>query len=371
MTTRAMALRAGLCALFLALSPQPGAAQPVALEEPAEAANATPTEKIGFSRGSFILAPVPFRNPVLGSGVAVGGAYLFKDTLGADTSTLGLAYFRTEEGSEGYGLGVDLNFGLTGWQSTLLLGDLSLNYDLFVNGTPLPVRQTGTGAKLKFARSLSDTVSLGAGLSYLRSDLAAGNGAILPPRLQPDARLELAKISFSTDWDTRDNTDYPTAGRLARAELSYGHLLNARGRDYWKGVGSLSGYHPVFDRGVLAWTVTGCSATEDAPFFDACSLGGTDAFRGYGATEFIDSALMSGQIEYRGRLVGRLGYVAFAGLGGSGSRLGSVFDAGLRGAAGLGARIRLSNSFPVDYAIDLSRNSDGDGLLYVYVGQRF
>lgn len=364
-------IRSGLCALLVALGPTAGMAHPVALEEPAEAVNRTPTEKIGVSRGSFIVAPVPFQNPVLGSGLAVGGAYLFKDTLGADTSTLGLAYFRTETGSEGYGLGMDLNFGLTGWQTTLLLGDLSLNYDLFVDGTPLPVRQTGTGAKLKFARSLTETVSLGAGLSYLRSDLAAGSGAVLPPSLRPDTRLELAKISLSTDWDTRDDPDYPTEGRLARAELGFGHLLNARGRDYWKGVGSLSGYHPMFDQGVLAWTVTGCTATEDAPFFDACSFGGTDAFRGYGATEFIDTALLSGQIEYRGRLAGRFGYVAFAGVGGSGPRLGSVFEDGLRSAAGFGARIRLSRSFPVDYAIDLSRNSDGDGLLYVYVGQRF
>ncbi|MEM1078723.1 MAG: hypothetical protein AAGI09_09375 [Pseudomonadota bacterium] len=129
-----------LAAGFLASMPGLGLAQPFALEDPAEAANKTPTEKIGFTRGSFILAPVPFQNPVLGSGLAVGSAYLFKDTLGADTSTLGLAYFRTENGSEGYGLGFDLNFGLTGWQTTLLLGDLTLEYDLFVGGTAVPVR---------------------------------------------------------------------------------------------------------------------------------------------------------------------------------------------------------------------------------------
>lgn len=364
-------LRLGLAAGVLACMPMLSNAQPVALEEPAEAANKTQTEKIGFSRGSFILAPIPFQNPVLGSGVAIGGAYLFKDTLGADTSTLGLAYFRTENGSEGYGLGFDLNFGLTGWQSTLLLGDMTLDYDLFVGGTPVRVRQSGTGAKLKFARDLSETLSLGAGISYLRSDLAAGRGAILPPSLQPDTDLELAKISASTSYDTRDNTDYPTDGRLATAELSYGHLLNARGRDYWKTVGSFAEYRPLFDLGVLAWTATGCAATDDAPFFDACSFGGTDSFRGYGATEFIDTALLSTQIEYRGRLGGRFGYVVFAGAGATGDRLSSVLDDGLRGAVGLGARIRLSKSFPVDYAIDLSRNSDGESLVYVYVGQRF
>ncbi|MEM1078724.1 MAG: hypothetical protein AAGI09_09385 [Pseudomonadota bacterium] len=48
-----------------------------------------------------------------------------------------------------------------------------------------------------------------------------------------------------------------------------------------------------------------------------------------------------------------------------------MFDDGVRGAVSLGARIRLSKSFPVDYAIDLSRNSDGESLVYVYVGQRF
>lgn len=61
-------------------------------------------------------------------------------------------------------------------------------------------------------------------------------------------------------------------------------------------MGHVAGYRPLFDLGVLAWTATGGAATDDAPFFDACSFGGTDSFRGYGATEFIDTALLSSQI---------------------------------------------------------------------------
>jgi hypothetical protein len=38
---------------------------------------------------------------------------------------------------------------------------------------------------------------------------------------------------------------------------------------------------------------------------------------------------------------------------------------------GLGLRYRVSEKFPVDFAVDGSVSEDGDGLLYISVGQRF
>ena len=130
-------------------------------------------------------------------------------------------------------------------------------------------------------------------------------------------------------------------------------------------------YWPVAEKGVLAVRGSACAATDEAPFFDSCALGGVDAFRGYVATEFIDNALLSAQIEYRGRLTNRLGFVAFAGIGGVGDDLGKALGGELKAAVGIGARIRLSKTFPVDYAIDVSHNEAGESILYISVGQRF
>lgn len=362
------------CAALL-LGPGLATAQPVALGDSAETANATPTEKIGFSEGSFIVAPVPFQNPVLGAGLAIGGAYLFKNAEGAETSSLGFGYFRTENGSEGYGLGFDLQLGLSQWQTSVLLGDIDLTYDLFIEGVAVPIRQTATGIRLNGAREITETISVGVGLSYAETTVLGVDNSRLPVDLIPDADLQLAKFDISTEFDTRDNTDYPTEGLYAKGQLASGYMMSVRDRSYAKAVANLASYSPFLENDVFAWTVNGCVASENAPYFDACSLGGTDNFRGYGATEFIDRTLLSLQAEYRGRIHGilgdRLGYVVFAGAGGTGGSFGDVFENDLKYAYGVGARFRLSRSFPVDYAIDVSRNDTGESLVYVTVGQRF
>jgi outer membrane translocation and assembly module TamA len=77
------------------------------------------------------------------------------------------------------------------------------------------------------------------------------------------------------------------------------------------------------------------------------------------------------QAEYRGRLARRLGYVVFAGAGSVGSDLGDAISSSYHVAGGVGARLRLSRKFPLDYAIDVSINDQAENILYVSVGQRF
>ena len=121
---------------------------------------------------------------------------------------------------------------------------------------------------------------------------------------------------------------------------------------------------------VLAFSATGCLASNTAPFFDTCSIGLTDGLRGFSVTEYIGESLISAQIEYRGRFSGsRLGYVAFAGASSVGGT--QTSSSGIHGAVGVGARYRLSQDFLVDYAVDATLNSDGETLLYVFIGQAF
>jgi len=115
--------------------------------------------------------------------------------------------------------------------------------------------------------------------------------------------------------------------------------------------------------------LVGCSAPGRVPFYDLCSLGGTDAFRGYNITQFLDNALVSAQVEYRKRLGKRIGVVAFGGVGAVGDAFDTLDDVG--SAVGLGLRYRVSQKFPVDFAVDGSVSEGGDGLLYISVGQRF
>jgi outer membrane translocation and assembly module TamA len=162
---------------------------------------------------------------------------------------------------------------------------------------------------------------------------------------------------------------YPTSG-FSLAFSSIYHEPSGRFADgYVKSILTYDRYVPTSETGVVAVRLVGCAAPGRVPFYDLCSLGGTDAFRGYTITQFLDNALASGQVEYRKRLGKRIGVVAFAGVGAVGDGLDTLNDVGA--AAGLGLRYRVSKKFPVDFAVDGSISEEGDSLLYISVGQRF
>ncbi|MEO0990314.1 MAG: BamA/TamA family outer membrane protein [Pseudomonadota bacterium] len=349
-------------------------AQPTALDSAGDRVALEETEKIGFASGSFVVAPIPFQSPALESGLLLGGAYLFQADEASESSTLGGAVFRTSNGSEGYGLGADVALSENRWKLRFLAAEMDLNYDFFVGNSPLPITQSARGGLVGLSYGFSPEFSLGLNLSYADTALAPNLPSLtgaLPPDLRPDADLELGRIGLIGEWDRRDDTLYPASGMLASAELIHGTFLNLEDRDYSKAVASASLYRSILRNEVFAARVTACAASEDAPFFDSCALGQADNFRGYEATRFIGDGLFSVQAEYRGRISRRFGYVVFAGAGSVGDDFGDAFGGAYRSAAGVGARLRLSRKFPVDYSIDVSGNEEGEGLLYVSVGQRF
>lgn len=328
-------------------------------------------EAVGVRNGSFIVAPIPFSSPSLGAGLALGGAYLFRADEGSNSSTVGFGAFKSDNDSEGYALGWDVNFGNGEWTTSFLLADANLNYDLYVAGFPIPVSQSLQGYTIGFARSISEQVEIGIGIGYGESEVQLRGGGALPPILEAATQLKLARLTFDVERDFRDDNFYPTTGSLSTGSLIYGRAVDNGELHYGKLVLTSNYYWPVTEKGVLAVRGSVCASTDEAPFFDSCALGGVDAFRGYVATEFIDNALLSAQVEYRGRLTNRLGFVAFAGIGSVGDDFGDALGNDLKVAVGIGARIRLSKTFPVDYAIDLSYNEAQESILYVSVGQRF
>jgi outer membrane protein assembly factor BamA len=359
-----------LAACLFLLFPFAGSAQPVPFDKPSNNAKYDTARDVGFAQGSFIVAPIPFQNPSLGGGLALGGAYLFKNP-GSAASSIGFGGFKTNNGSQGYGLGFSLNFNEDKWKTRFFLGDVDLNYDLYVLGVPVPISQTGRGARAEVLYGLSQDLFVGAGLGHATSTIAPNLGLDLPGQIEADADLKTTALNLILNWDRRDDTYYPTNGTLISGDLAYAVLTGAGDRDYLKAVAKASGYKSMFGNGVFAWQATACASGAEAPFFDSCSLGGTDSLRGFSSTEFINNALFSVQAEYRGALVGRLGYVVFAGAGSTGDDIGEALAGTYRSAAGIGARFRLSKKFPLDYSFDVSYNDADESLVYVYVGQRF
>ncbi|MFY0691310.1 MAG: BamA/TamA family outer membrane protein [Paracoccaceae bacterium] len=327
--------------------------------------------EFGFSSGSLIAVPIPFSNPTIGNGLAGGGAWLFSADSASRTSTIGLGGFRSDNGSSAVAFGADLKLNANRYMVSLLAGKADLKYDFTAGPFDIPLEQSGDLYKLEFSYGFSREFSVGVGFRYAETALSTSFAGSLPLEISATTDLKVFKFGLVSNWDRRDSDIYPTRGSLITLDMFRGEVSGFNGKDYEKAIVKGSYFRPIFEDGnVLALSATLCHASDTAPFFDACSIGLTDGLRGFSVTEYIGDRLVSAQAEYRGRIgKRRLGYVAFAGAGSVQGTLTS--ETGLHAAAGVGVRYRLSEAFPVDFSVDVSANTDGETLYYIYVGQSF
>lgn len=329
-------------------------------------------KRYGFDAGSIVVAPVPFANPVFGTGLALGAGYLYQTDKDSNTSLIGLGALRSDNGTEAYGLSASLAWDHNTWQLSATFVEANLNYDLYVAGVPVPIKQNGTMFSGSLLYGVTPQFSFGGKVRYLDTELFSRRSGSFPPAPLSDSKIEVASLGFVTKWDTRDDSLYPRDGHLLDFEVMYSEVLNtAVPRNYSKSYTNFSMYRSLTENTVAAGRATVCGATADAPFFDQCSLGGTDAFRGFSALQYIGLRSLSAQIEVRQQLSNRFRAVAFAGLGQTGESFGSLNAGGTHIAGGVGLRFKLSKKFDADFSVDLSYNDEDAELLYIYVGQRF
>lgn len=333
--------------------------------------SASSKPEFGLRSGSLIVAPVPFSDPMIDAGLALGAGYLFKIDEGSDTSMLGVGYLKSQNGSTGYGLTFNLAFKDNRWSVGATYIDADINYDLISRLGTLPIEQKGELIKLKLMYGITSELHLGVSARYLESNIRSSNPVF--PNLPTNIRLPdgFSTVGFGivADYARLDDKIYPTSGFNLAFSSTYNEPSNRFGDEYFKSILTYDKYISAGNDGVLALRLAGCSAPGRVPFYDLCSLGGTDSFRGFNITEFLDNALLSSQVEFRKRLGKRIGVVAFGGVGAVGGGFDDLDDVG--SAVGLGLRYRVSKKFPVDFAVDGSINDEGEQLLYVSVGQRF
>ena len=264
-----------------------------------------------------------------------------------------------------------MNFMDNRWSLGATYIDADVDYDLITGLGTLPINQQGEVIKAKLMYGITEDFHVGITARYLESTIRSSDPIF--PNLSPypiARRIHHDRnVGLLADYSNVDSTIYPTSGFKLTFSSTYNEPSGRFGEDYIKSILTYDTYFSTSDTGVVAMRLVGCAAPGRVPFYDLCSLGGTDAFRGYNITQFLDNALVSAQVEYRKRLGKRFGVVAFGGVGAVGNGLDALDDVG--SAVGLGLRYRVSRKFPVDFSVDGSLNEDGDRLLYIYVGQRF
>ncbi|WP_245227013.1 BamA/TamA family outer membrane protein [Parasedimentitalea maritima] len=338
-----------------------------------------PVEKLGkdtdfgFKNGSVVVAPIPFSNPTIGSGLALGAGYLFKTDENSNTSVIGAGAMRSDNGSQAAGVMASLAFNNNHWLVSAFAGKADVRYDLYTSLGPFPVHQDGNLARFSLAYGVTANLRFGGVMRYLDTSISADFPGLpsLPPSYDPDLTLEVLTAGFSADWDRRNDSDYPTEGSRLTAEVTRGFFLNSARASYDKAHAIYDWYKPLNESSTVALRGVICSTTDETPFFDQCSIGATDNMRGFNSTQFLDLRSTSVQAEYRHRFGSRWGGVVFGGVGWTGAKFDQLRDGGSHSAIGVGARYRVSKKFPVDFSVDVSHNNLGDDQIYIYVGQRF
>ncbi|MEP3295427.1 MAG: BamA/TamA family outer membrane protein [Pseudoruegeria sp.] len=325
----------------------------------------------GFGNGSTVVAPIPLSNPTVGSGLILGAGYLFNVDSKSDTSFFGLGALRTDNGTEGYALAGNFAMRENRLKFGFAAGAVNAFYPLYVGGVPVQINQSGELIQANFAYGFTPDFAAGLHMRYIDTTISPKGIGSLPLDVVPDTNLGIFNIGLTADYDTRDDTIFANNGFHVAAKTSHG-FINGDSRTYDKVTLVFDYFTPAPKKDdVFAFRVAGCSASDSAPFYDACAIGGDDAFRGYPSTQFIDNNRLSVQAEYRGKLSDRFGYALFGGVGVVGENGSELLDDDLKSAVGLGLRFRLSKQFPLDFAIDAAVNRDGEQSTYVYVGQRF
>ena len=172
-------------------------------------------------------------------------------------------------------------------------------------------------------------------------------------------------------WDSRDNTWDPDDGLWLQANVRFGASALGSDVSYEEYILDLRGYRTVSANLVLAGQFLGTHLAGEAPFYLLPRLGGDEGLRGYRGGLYLDRARALARLELRRRRVwGRLGAVAFAGIGDVAPELAQLTLSGQLWTAGLGLRYLVDERERVNVRVDFGWGN-GDSGFYLSLGEAF
>lgn len=361
----------------------PGQGLPVALGETPPAPDESQPQASRPARGEWVIAPIPFVNPLVGYGLAGGVGYIYhpKDSdpkLAPWVS--GLGGFFSENNSWALGLGQKMNLDHDTWRLSGLAGYGVVNYDFYGIGIAAAqnklasLKQTVTGLTLEGLYRVHDHLYAGLGfaLSGVNTQVTSTS---LPPWINDiisnhQLAATLSIPSLRMQWDTRDNTFYPTQGWLVDGEASFSDQSLGSTFTYQAVKVVIRHYWRLSDTQTLAVYGFGRRAYGDVPFYALSMIGANGNLRGYTTGRYQDYLAVTGQVEYRWQAWHRLGLVAFAGVGAVAPDLSGLAHSEALPSVGGGLRYLIAEQNKLNFRLDVAWGRD-DALVYVSVGEAF
>jgi len=329
---------------------------------------------------SRIIIPVPLATPQLGAGLLLGTAWFYSPAASSRPWVTGVGGLATSNGSWGLAGTHRMTLGGDRFRVDLTAGTGRLNTQFYGVGGEAGQENNGIGIsqtpmllQAQATTRIVENLFIGGRLRFLDMETRVRDESEVPPEtdtddIEEDRRVVALGPVFA--FDRTDGSLNPRAGTKVNGQWLFS--LPGLGSDsaYSKANLTANHYVDVSERTVVAVRGALCAASQDTPFFDLCLFGSSANLRGYPSGQFRDRASWAVQGEWRRRVGGKFGVVAFAGIGGVAPDLGSLGDSTLLPAAGAGIRYELSREYGVNLRLDgaVGRNSQA---IYVSIGEAF
>jgi hypothetical protein len=171
--------------------------------------------------------------------------------------------------------------------------------------------------------------------------------------------------------DSRDNSWAPGRGWWLQAIARFGGAGLGNDYTYQEHTLDLRKYATLRPNLVVAIQCLATSMVGEPPFFLLPRLGGDSGLRGYRGSLYLDRTLALARCEVRrGQLWGRLGAVAFAGIGDVAPSVARLTLSKRLWAAGFGVRYLVDQREKVNVRVDVGFGN-GDSGFFLSLGEAF
>lgn len=329
-------------------------------------------------RGNWVIAPLPFRNELLGAGLVLGAGYLYgaRETDRDARHSVAAAAAMYAEGGSWAALAAHRGYwSEQRYRTTAAVATGSLLYDIELqvadSNRTLGLTQQFSGVSLEAAARIGASGWFGLGYRGGNTDVVIrGRTDALPEEFEPGERIEISNVLFTGELDTRDSDLYPRSGQYAQVEAQIARQDLGSDHDYVSVELEWNTYRRIRDEHVLAWRIAGKIVDGDAPFFAMSWFGTGVDLRGYTPGRYIGESMIAAQAEWRWQATSRWGFTAFGGAGKVSGALGDIDTGSWLPAGGVGVRFRLAKALPLNMRADFAWGRD-DSTFSLAIGEAF
>ncbi|WP_448211763.1 BamA/TamA family outer membrane protein [Colwellia sp. MEBiC06753] len=330
---------------------------------------------VTFDSDNLVVAPIPFSNPSLGSGLAGVVGYFYSQTpeqkAHQPPSASGIGVFKSSNGSLGAAIGHVAHWDKNNWIFRGALGYADLNLQLISTDFlgidfELDWDITGVAGYAEIDRKIADHWYGGLHSIYidLKQTFEFGISSI---HFGIDSEVESIGVGADVLYDSRDLPSNAYDGYYLKAGVTKFDTYFGSDSTFDSYSLAVKGYHPAHQDLTLAWKFQGCKRDGRVPLWAACQIG----LRGFPSTEYMSLQSFELETEARWRFDKRWGVAAFVGAGVQSDTLLLSFEDEVIRSYGVGVRYMIQQAERVNLRLDYARSHNNDSTIYFSVGEAF